>query len=219
MIAKVSLALNIILAAAVIYLFSAIGNKSHEPKQDSSDKIVSEKSQEPSDSLDFNSAGAPKIAYVLGDSINEKYQYLLDKQDDLIQRNRKSDAKVRREMESAQERYMVLMQKAQQGGFSSEAEAMAAETELQQMQIRIEELQQEESESLARSERALQLEFFERVQKFLSTYSEENDIDMVMNIQMGGSVLYGKNSFDVTSDVIKKMNQEYAAEIAAKSVK
>ncbi len=217
MIAKISLALNLILLVAVIYLFSTLGaNKSSYINANSENESAGMDLVD-SDTSNADFSGSVRVAYVMGDSINEHYQYLQDKQDDLIKRNRKSDEKVRREMENAQGRYVELMQKAQTGGFASEAEAAAAENELQQMQMRIEQLQQDEADALARSERTMSIEFFERVQEFLSRYSEENNIDVVMNIQMGGSVLYGKDSFDVTSDVIKKLNEEYAAEVADKT--
>lgn len=209
MIGKISLGINVILIAAVAYLFSQLGNSKVSEVDEKEGEIAQDTTI-----VEKELASALKIAYVLGDSINEKYKYLEDRRDELIRRSRRSDDKLRREMQSMEERYMELMQKQQSGGFTSQEEVLAAEQELQDRQMKLEEMQNEEAQNLSRYERNMQLEFFDRIQEFMEGYARENDIDMVVNIQEGGSVLYSNESNDVTSDVLRKLNEEYDEELA-----
>lgn len=212
MLGKISIGLNIILAAAVAYLFTQL-----PVKDDAAKEVTTEAVSDVAENVekDEMSVGDVRIAYILGDSINQKYQFLIDKQDELIRKGRRSEDKIRREIESAEKRYMEIMQKQQSGGFSSQQEVIDAENELMQLQAKIEELQNSESQSMARLERQLDEEFFTNVQDYLRKYSTENDIDLVVNIQKGGSVLYSNESFDVTSEVLRGLNQEYQAEFEA----
>lgn len=212
MLGKISIGLNIILAAAVAYLFTQL-----PVKDDAAKEVTTEAVSDVAENVekDEMSVGDVRIAYILGDSINQKYQFLIDKQDELIRKGRRSEDKIRREIESAEKRYMEIMQKQQSGGFSSQQEVIDAENELMQLQAKIEELQNSESQSMARLERQLDEEFFTNVQDYLRKYSTENDIDLVVNIQKGGSVLYSNESFDVTSEVLRGLNQEYQAELEA----
>ena len=210
MIGKISLALNVLLIAAVGYLFTKLpSDGSH---QESAKEVGDSMDKEPTENLSVSDI---KVAYILGDSINEQYKFLDDSKDELIRRSRRSEDKLRREMETLDNRYIELMPKQQTGGFKSQQEVMDAEKEFQERQMKLEEMQNEEAQNLSRYERTMNSEFFERMQNFLKRFSEENGIELVVNIQEGGSVLYSKESNNITSEVIKQLNAEYEEELAS----
>jgi len=205
MIAKISLVLNILLIAAVAYLFTRDGGN----KQDDADSALILNS----DSVTTDLKPGIIVAYVLGDSINANYKYLQDKEDELIEKGQSSQNKIDREIQSAQERYMELMQKAESGGFTSQADVDLAESELAALDQKIQELQEKEGRRQADMAAETQKDFFNRVQSYLTKFSEENGIDVVLNVQQGGSVLYSKQTLDVTKQVTAGLNQEYEAEL------
>ncbi len=205
MIAKISLVLNILLIAAVAYLFTRDGGN----RQDNPNSALTLNS----DSVTTDLKPGIIVAYVLGDSINANYKYLQDKEDELIAKGQSSQNKIDREIQSAQDRYLELMKKAESGGFSSQADVDQAESELAALDQKIQELQEREARRQADVAAETQKDFFNRVQSFLTKFSEENGIDVVLNVQQGGSVLYSKETLDVTKQVTTGLNQEYEAEL------
>ncbi len=207
MIAKISLGLNVLLIFAVVYLFTKVGGNTDETK-DASLMLNS-------DSVTTDLKPGIIVAYVLGDSINANYKYLQDKEDELIAKGQSSQSKIDREIEVAQNRYMELMQKAESGGFTSQSDVDQAESELAALDQKIQELQEKEARRQADMAAETQKDFFNRVQSFLEKFSAENGIDVVLNVQQGGSVLYSKETLNVTSQVTAGLNQEYEAELSA----
>lgn len=205
MIAKISLVLNILLIAAVAYLFTRDGGN----KQEATNSALTLNS----DSVTTDLKPGIIVAYVLGDSINANYKYLQDKEDELIAKGQSSQNKIDREIQSAQDRYMELMKKAESGGFTSQADVDQAESELAALDQKIQELQEREAQRQADVAAETQKDFFNRVQSFLTKFSEENGIDVVLNVQQGGSVLYSKETLDVTKQVTTGLNLEYEAEL------
>jgi Skp family chaperone for outer membrane proteins len=104
------------------------------------------------------------------------------------------------------------MQKAEAGGFASQEEVNQAEMELAQLEQKITQLQESEAQRQAELAAEIQKDFFTRVQEYLKRFSAENNIDVVLNVQQGGSVLYSKETMDITSQVTAGLNAEYEAE-------
>lgn len=205
--AKISLGLNILLIAAVAYLFTRIGGNAADTPGDGQPQFYLDTAAKT-----FVPGQGSIVAYVLGDSINANYRFITEKEDELIASSKNSEARIEREIAQAQNRYMELVGKAEAGGFASQEEVAKAEEELAGLDQKIQELQARESERNAQLAGELQKEFFERVQKFLTAYAAQRGIDVVLNLQPGGMMLYGSDSLNITSEVIRGLNAEYEAE-------
>jgi outer membrane protein len=202
---KITLGLIILLAAAVVYLFVKVGSLKNTADADAEIYLDTA-------AKSFVPGQGSVVAYVLGDSINANYRFITEKEDELIASTKSSEAKIEREISQAQARYMELMGKAESGGFGTQEEVARAEEELAELDRRIQELQSSESERNAQLADELQKEFFDRVHKFLKSYAAQRGIDVVLNLQPGGIMLYGNDSQDITSEVIRGLNAEYEAE-------
>jgi Skp family chaperone for outer membrane proteins len=68
-------------------------------------------------------------------------------------------------------------------------------------------MQQEASISISTQEQTMQITITTFLTKKLQEYSEENGIDIIFNRGLSGEgVLYGSDAFDITADVLEKLN-------------
>ena len=64
-------------------------------------------------------------------------------------------------------------------------------------------------QELSADESNLYSDVYDKVQKYLKSYAEENNIDLILSYTRGGAVWYGKDALDVTKAVIEGLNKEY----------
>lgn len=208
MLSKISLGINALLIAAVVYLFIQINKKAEV----STVNVLPENSA-------FNSTEgvkAPIMAYINGDSLNSKYKFIVDRSKALEQKYRDADAKVKREYQQREAEAQELAAYAQKGNIPDD-EMRTIESRMQQLEMEIQQIQQQESDRVMKKEAELQKELQERVQKFLDGYAREKGIDFVVNYQPAVQfILFGNNAYDVTSEVIARLNAEYEQEQAEK---
>jgi outer membrane protein len=53
-------------------------------------------------------------------------------------------------------------------------------------------------------------ELLTKIQDYLAKYNAGDKYDMVIGYSKGGGVLYAKEDLDITQDVLKGLNEEYA---------
>lgn len=158
--------------------------------------------------------GVFKVAFIRGDSLNLKYNFILDKQDELISQTRQSEGKLQRKMAKAEQEYGELVQYIQSGQ-ATEEEMQIAQQRMMTLEYELQEIQQKEQERIMKKEQAFQIEMVERLDDFLKKFASENQIDLILNKGISGEgVLYGTDPYDITDDVINQLNAEYALEIA-----
>jgi outer membrane protein len=207
MINKLSIGLTIALAIAVIVLFVQVNKLKNGG-------VAPATSELPANSA-FASAEGPKapiLAYINGDTLNAKYQFILDRTKSLEAKYRASDEKVRKEYQKRQAEVQDLMQYAQSKQLPDD-EAATIESRLQQLQVEMEQIQTKESNSVMEKEAEMQKELQGRVQKYLDAYAKQKGIDFVVNYQPTTQfILYGNGAYDVTNDVLKGLNEEYLKE-------
>jgi outer membrane protein len=206
MLSKLSLGINALLIIAVVFLFFKM-SKLSTPK---TVELLPENSA-------FTSPDGPKgavLAFVDGDSLNAKYQFIIDKTKALEANYNAAELKVRKEYEKRQKDVQDIMTYAQNNKVSDE-EAALYEERLQQLQYEMQQIEQQQSESVMKKEQELQSELMDRVSKFMDGYAKSKGIDYVVNYQRNTNfILYGNNSYDVTAEVIALLNAEYEKEKA-----
>lgn len=210
MLAKLSLGINALLIIAVTFLFLR--------KPDTQEAEVVTQPKLPVNSEfskpEGESAKAPVMAYVNGDVLNEKYDYIKDRIKTLEQKYKAADEKVRKEYQKRQAEVDELVAYAQ-GGKATDEELMIAQNRLQQLQMEMDQIQQKESENVMKKEAEMQKDLQSRVQKFLETYAASKGIDYVVNYQPSTQfILYGSEAYDITNEVVNGLNQEYQQEKA-----
>jgi outer membrane protein len=208
MMAKISIGLNILLIIAVGYLFSIQGSSNKEEHVDQATVA---------DSAVTIEDGLKKLAFVRGDSIMAKYQYVLDQQDVLIKKAKSSESKLQRQMNKAQEEYTELVNYANSGS-ATESELQIAQERIMQLEYELQAMQAEEQNKIAKQEMEFQQELYNRISAFVSEYAESNGYEMVFNFEpTGQGLLYSSEAYDITSGVLKELNSQYQEEIQSKA--
>ncbi len=168
----------------------------------------------------FAKEGGPDatvVAFVNGDTLNERYAFIVEKSKDLDAKMTAAEERVKREYGPRQAQYEQNMRYAQEHPEMSEAEAMALQQDMERLQLEMDEIQQREVGVLQKKEADLQKELIERVNRYLEKYTRERGIDYVINKQSEFQVLlYGNSDYDITAEVIAGLNAEYEAEKQAK---
>jgi Skp family chaperone for outer membrane proteins len=210
MIAKISLGVSAVLAILVTVMWFKVSGLSAD--NSAAESVVVAPA--------FAGDGGPRatvVAFVNGDSLNVKYDFIVEKSKDLDQKMTAAEERVKKEYGPRQAQYEQNMRYAQEHPDMSEAEAIALQQDMERLQVEMDEIQQREVGVLQKKEAALQEELLSRVNAYLAKFTKERGIDYVINKQSEFQVLlFGNSDYDITSEVIAGLNAEYAAEKQAK---
>lgn len=164
----------------------------------------------PAESSTTTGARAEEIVFVNSDSLLTKYEYFKDMSARLEKKGKDAQADfVSRD--NAFRREVAEYQKA--AATMSADQRQATEQRLQRKQQELQTYQQRAGAEVQNNQAGEQAKLYEKVADFLKTYAKEKGYKMVMTYQKGNSgILYGDASLDITSDVVKKLNEAYAKE-------
>jgi len=208
MLSKISLSISAILLVAVAYLFF------RKPPQ--TPLIDSATGAEVKVAEAFSGTEGPKpvvLAYVNGDTLNEKYAYIVEKSEQLETKMKAAEAKVQKEYVSRQSELERLMKYAETNPNMSASEQNAIRGDIARMENEMAQIQEREMGALQKKEAELQKDLQKRVSDYLTVYAKQKGIDYVINHQSALQlVLYGSPAYDITSEVLAGLNAEYAKE-------
>jgi len=200
---KISLALNILLGIAVIYLFTKIST----PAETQTDQGIA--------SAEINEY--PSIAFVDNDSLSLNYKFRIDKSK--ILEKASADVQVlENKIAKAQKDYYEIMNKSQTGGFTSDAEIAAAEKKVMKLQEEDPYLQRQmESriKRLTKLEGEINDSLYSRLYRYIDSYTADKSIDVIMLYTKGMTGLYNRGSLDVTAEIVTGLNAAYESEKTA----
>ena len=152
------------------------------------------------------------VAYINGDSINTHFQYIKDQEARLQSSLKGADAEFQREYAKREKEAQDLLQYANSKQLP-EDEARVVEERLATLQGELQQIDAKMSEDIAAKKEAMTIELNNKVKTYLDRYAKMKNIDFVLNYQEGiPIVLYGNNAFNVTSEVLKGLNEEYQQE-------
>jgi Skp family chaperone for outer membrane proteins len=210
MISKISLALSVLLTAMVVFLWLKLNGMSESAENAPEVPVAAAFAQE-------GGVKPTVVAYVNGDTLNSKYNFIVEKSKDLDAKMAAAEERVKREYGPRQAQYEQNMRYAQEHPEMSDTEAMALQKDMERLQMEMDEIQQREVGVLQKKEADLQQELITRVNEYLKKFTKERGIDYVINKQSEFQViLFGNPDYDITAEVIAGLNAEYEVEKQAK---
>ncbi|HKL40613.1 MAG TPA: OmpH family outer membrane protein [Cryomorphaceae bacterium] len=171
--------------------------------------------QKKADSTDVENAGL-KVAFIYGDTVNTKYRFLIDAQDELAKEQKVIEERINRKLQKAEKRAMELQKQAPT---MTQMQVQEAQLELQNLDLEIQQFQERLATDFRKREVELQEEYTKRVDKMLEEYNADGTYDMILNFQPGGNLLWIKDSYDITDEVLTKLNDQYDADLSAQTEK
>ncbi|NLF42088.1 MAG: OmpH family outer membrane protein [Bacteroidales bacterium] len=192
------LASNIILLIAVVILFVLFFKNG-----ETDGKVAASDTQS-----EILGNSSNNIAFIRSDSLMEKYELAIRMRADLESKQKRMEAEFNQKQSSFQKE-AESFQKSVNAGTISIDQAQIKEKELMQKQQELIDLNQTLSGSLAKQEYDLNIELLDSISGFLERYNKEFGFDFILGYSPGGGILYASDKKDITTDVIKKMNESY----------
>lgn len=204
---NLSLIINGVLAIAVAILFYQV----HTLKSGSSSTDVSSESKTVEMPIvNSNTTLADtKIAYINTDSINEHYAYIADFTKVLRAKKNNIEAQMQSLTAKFQKDYEAFQQSAQ-AGIAPQSELMKQEENLkrQQQDLANKELQMQ---NLGVELEEKNMELNKNVKKYLKTFNNGKFDYILSYSDLVPTILLTNPKLDITNDVLKGLNAEYAA--------
>jgi len=193
-----SLLINVILAVAVIALFVI---------------VLSDRkgSQQGSDNVNGSAAAEMGIVFVNTDSLIIKYDLARELSEELIRKEESSRTDFNESVRVFEQDMMEFQRKLQNNGFLSLDRAQSEERRLRQKEQELQALNARLTNDLMDAQNAMNQQLRDTITNFLKDYCKEKSYSMVLSNTMGDNLLYADSVFDVTDDVVAKLNERYAA--------
>lgn len=168
------------------------------------------------------SANGPKIVFVNIDTLLSQYNLYKDKKSELEAQSKVAEKSLAGKLEAFRRRAAQFQQEI--AAIQQKANTIAP-IELKKMEDRYARQQQDllrEEEALMKQRDNAALDLDKQLQEtqkdlqskiddFLAKVADEKGYDLVLMKGATGSVMYGRNTLDITEDTIKRLNDEYAA--------
>lgn len=193
---NLSIVLNVVLFVAVIvlYVLHFSGHKSAETAVANNAGDL---------------AGATKIVYINTDTLLNNYKLAVELNEAFLKKQEDRRTELNIKAKSLDQEANEFQRKLQNNGFISEARAIEARDQLLVKQENLRRLQQEMLDKTAREQNELNKQLFEEITNFLRGYNKEKGFDIVLSTQLGGNVLFAEDGFDITKDIVNRLNENY----------
>jgi len=193
---NLSIALNAILLVLIIILFVMFNNLKKSIGQEGNATTTAGKDR------------LLKIAYVNVDSINANYQLMKDFNSEIQQKESQFQEAYTAKAKKLQDEYQAYMQKKQSGNIS-QLDDEKAQKDMETKKSELDGMQQERDE-LVKEVQERNYELQKKIQKFIGEYNKKMKFDYVLGYEnVGGAVIYGNDSLDITKPVVEQLNQQY----------
>lgn len=150
-----------------------------------------------------------RIAYFRMDSLQKRYELIKDKDVSFRSEGRKLESSIQQQLQRAQQRYAELMNKDHT--YSTQEELRRDEAEVQQLAMKVQQLQAEGEEQLARLEARILQEISDELKSYLEEYNKTAGFDYIFSVQNGGQIWVGNEQLDITDDLVNGLNARYRA--------
>jgi outer membrane protein len=192
---KTQLVLNIVLSLAVVALF-VLHFANFGSKKSGADLGLA------------GSSNNNNIYYVQIDSVLSQYDMAKDLSSELEAKYNASMATLKAKQEAYQKDVEDYQYKAQRG-LITRAEAEATEKQLYGKQQEFASLQQNLSAEFGEKQATTNRKVIDAIMQYLKKNSTEYKYKYVLGTTFGGNVLYANDSLDITSSIVKGINEEY----------
>lgn len=193
---RLPLVLNIVLAVALIILyvlhFTGMG----------ASKTLSDSA------LPAGTADGTDIFYVQIDSVISKFDMATDLSGELQTKYQSSEASLQSRQEAYQKDVSDYQYKVQRG-LVTRTDAQAIEQQLYTKQQDLVKLQQDLSNEITEKQTVMNRQVINAIMEYLKENSNQFNYKYVLGTSFGGNILYANDSLDITSNIVKGLNEQY----------
>lgn len=192
---NISLIVNGVLVVAVIILFVLVlGNKTEKDV-----KIVEKKG-------DSQQLANLPIAYVNIDSLLLNYTFAKDANEVLIGKQESSRATLNSKARQLQTEMDEFNRKLENNAFLSRERAEDAQRSILKKQQDLQQLEGSLSQQLLEQQEKTSKQLRDTINVFFKEYNKDGKYEMIISNTANDNILYSKEVYDITADVIKQLN-------------
>lgn len=154
-----------------------------------------------------------KVAYVLTDSLIAKYDFFMEKSEEIKEKGKKFEGDLNSRARGFEQEVANFEQTASSMTMN---QARAKQEELVKKERNLVTYRDNLMQELSADEAKLYSDVYDQVQEFLKEYAEENEIEMILSYTRGGAIWYSNGALDITDKVLEGLNKKYSASKTAK---
>ena len=148
--------------------------------------------------------GDAKIVYINTDTLLRNYTLSVELNEAFLKKQEERNTELNIKAKDLDRQAREFQRKLENNGFISAERAEAARQDLLEKNQKLQQLQQEMTE-----QSELNKKLFESITNFLVEYNKEKGYEIVLSTVVAGNVLYAADGFDITQDVVKRLNEQY----------
>ena len=162
-------------------------------------------------------AGAgPVVAYVHGDSLQQGMALLQTVQDNLQLQLEAREQQLKADALPLQEEAQELLEYAQSGQ-ASQDELEIAQTRILELEDGLRAMQSAAEQDMFVAEQNMKAVLADALRRHLEAHAEQEGIDFILNWGLSGEgVLYGSEPWDITAEVLDRINEAHPDPIQAR---
>ncbi|GHV65507.1 membrane protein [Bacteroidia bacterium] len=154
-------------------------------------------------------AAASKVVYLNTDSLLSKYTLSIELNEAFLKKQEDRSTELNIKAKDIDRQANEYQKKLENNGFFTRERAEATRNDLLKKQYQLEQLRQEMTEKMMKEQSDLNKQLIENITNFLKEYNKGKGYDIILGTVMAGTVLYSETGFDITHEVIEKINEEY----------
>lgn len=150
-------------------------------------------------------AGGARIAYVNGDTLDARYEWLKEQKTAIEKRMADAEKNLSAKEEALMRDAQELQQKFQEGNMT-QAEAEKKQSEIMQRGQKLEEEKARMGKTLGEEQKKAFNDLYANVENKLKTLSSQIGYDYILSYSRGGQILLANDSLDITKQVLDLLN-------------
>lgn len=160
-----------------------------------------------------NAKGGGGIAYVETDTIMKQYEFCIDKQKELENKQAALQQKLQGEAASVEKAMQALQNDMQSGKITNEQQYNQRQQSIARQQQAYQQHEQQFTQEMADATVTLNKELRERINNYIKEYNKNGRFSIILtNSEADLNVIYAEPSMDITKDVVEGLNKAYKKE-------
>lgn len=154
-------------------------------------------------------AGGIKIAYVNIDTVLLSYDQAITMNNDFNEKRKKSEDEFAKKAKVFEKEYLAFQEKAQRGGFLSQASMEAQQNALLRQKEELEQLEAKLTQELMAEQQRLNEILYKAIVSYVERYNLAAGYDLILTNTGLGTIMQGNESLNITAAIIEGLNSEY----------
>ncbi|MGB1577594.1 MAG: OmpH family outer membrane protein [Flavobacteriales bacterium] len=161
---------------------------------------------------------SPVVAFVHGDSLQAGMTFVQTMQANLQMQLENREARLQEDALPLQEEAQELLDYANSGQ-ATEDELAIAQRRVMEIETALRQLQRAAEEDMFVAEQNMKSVLADALRRHLQAHAEEEGLDLILNWGLSGEgVLYGSEPWDVTAEVLDRINEAHPGPSAGRPI-